>query len=261
MPGDRGDGPARSETRVDPHVKVLDGDVVARAKARGLDALVYAPHFTRLPAVERRAARFADEDLLVVPARELFTGSWRNRKHVLALGLDEPVPDFLTLEATMAELARQDATVLVPHPEFLTVSLDAGDVARFRDVLDAVEVYNPKHRRWDNRRARAIARESDLPTVGSSYAHLRGTVGEVWTALDAAVADGDDLAAALAGDVSRRVEHRSGRRHRLRCHAEFAHLAWENTWTKVARIAGPGRAATHPAQPTYGGRFDDVTAY
>ena len=65
--------------RVDLHVKVLDERVVERAKARGLDALVYAPHFTRLPAIRARAARFSDDDLLVVPAREVFTGSWRDR--------------------------------------------------------------------------------------------------------------------------------------------------------------------------------------
>ncbi|PHQ46649.1 metal-dependent phosphoesterase, partial [Halorubrum sp. C3] len=39
----------RPQTRVDAHVKVLDDEVVARAKDRGIDALVYAPHFTRLP--------------------------------------------------------------------------------------------------------------------------------------------------------------------------------------------------------------------
>ncbi|PSP39031.1 metal-dependent phosphoesterase, partial [Halobacteriales archaeon QH_7_65_31] len=34
--------------RVDPHVKILDERVVRRAKQRGLDAIVYAPHFIRL---------------------------------------------------------------------------------------------------------------------------------------------------------------------------------------------------------------------
>ena len=67
-----------------------------------------------------RAERFSDDDLLVVPARELFTGSWRNRKHVLALDLEAPVPDFLTFEGTIAELERQDAVVLAPFVDSLS---------------------------------------------------------------------------------------------------------------------------------------------
>ena len=96
-----------TETRVDPHVKVLDADVAARAKARGIDVLVYAPHFTRLPTIRERAEAFTDDDLLVVPAREVFTGPWQERRHVLALGLDDPVPDFITLDGAFAAFDAQ----------------------------------------------------------------------------------------------------------------------------------------------------------
>ncbi|PSQ55842.1 metal-dependent phosphoesterase, partial [Halobacteriales archaeon SW_12_67_38] len=79
-----------SESRIDAHVKVLDERVVSRAKRYGLDAVVYAPHFVRLPEIRAKARAFSDDDLLVVPGRELFTGSWRNRQHVLAFGLTDP---------------------------------------------------------------------------------------------------------------------------------------------------------------------------
>ena len=58
------------ELRIDPHVKVLDDRVVRRAKSRDIDALVYAPHFTRLPEIRQRAAQYSDEELLVLPGRE-----------------------------------------------------------------------------------------------------------------------------------------------------------------------------------------------
>lgn len=249
------------EFRVDPHVKVLDERVVRRARARGLDALVYAPHFTRLPEIEREAAASTREDLLVVPGREIFTGNWRNRRHVLAVGLQEPVPDFITLAGAMAELKRQDAAVLVPHPEYMTVSLDAGEIREYRGVIDAVEAYNPKH--WDrhNRRAKVIVRESGLPPFASSYAHRRGTVGEVWTAFEDPVEDGEGLVAALTSGASRRLFHRPGLAHRLRCVAEFAHLGYENSWEKFDRVVLSGMEATHPGHPAYGGRFDDVRVY
>jgi predicted metal-dependent phosphoesterase TrpH len=250
-----------SEFRVDPHVKVLDERVVERAKRRGLDALVYAPHFTRLPDIRARARRFSDEELLVLPAREVFTGSFRERKHVLALGLSEPVPDFITLDAAMAEFDRQDAAVLAPHPEFATVSLDADDLATYRDTVDAIEVYNPKHLPQHNRRTQELARDTGLPTFGSSYAHLRGTVGEVWTAFEEPHWSESDLVAAFREGAPRRVYHRDGPGHGARCAAEVAHLAYENTWEKIDRLFLQGTEPTHPHHIAYDGRFDDGAVY
>jgi len=244
--------------RVDLHVKVLDERVVERAKARGLDAIAYAPHFRRLPDVRERARRFSDDDLLVVPGREVFTGTWRNRKHVLALGLDEPVPDFIPLDDAMTAFDRQDAAVLVPHPEFLTVSLDAEDVATYREQIDAVEVYNPKHWRHHDGRAREIVRELDLPAFTSSYAHLRRTVGEAWVEFDRRFDSARALVDALRDGVERRVVRRTGWRHRLRCAAEFAHLGWENSWEKIDRLFLSGTEPTHPDHIVYGDRFDCV---
>ena len=252
---------SRSVTRVDPHVKVLDDRVVRRAKRFGLDVLVYAPHFTRLVEIRERAAAYTDDDLLVVPARELFTGPWRNRRHVLALGLDGPIPDFITLDGAMAELRAQDAVVLVPHPEFLTVSLDEAAIRRYRDVVDAVEVYNPKHWARHNRRARAIARDLDLPVFGSSYAHRHATVGEVWTEFDTAVDTETDLLAAFREATPRLVRHRTGLVHEVRRRAEFAHLGSENSVKKFDRVVLSGTEATHPRQPVYEGRFDDIAVY
>ena len=246
-------------TRVDLHVKILDDSVVERAKSSGIDVLVYAPHFTRLPTIERRAEQFSDDELTVVPAREIFAGPWHERRHVLAFDLSNPIPDFITLAGAMAELKRQDATVLVPHPEFLTVSLDSAQIDRYSDILDGVEAYNPKHLPWNNRMARTVARESDLPAFTSSYAHLLGTVGEAWTTFERPIGGPADLAAALqTGD--QQLFHRDGFTHRLRCLGEFAHLGWENTWEKFDRVVRSGLEPTHPGHVAYGGRFDDVRA-
>ena len=247
--------------RVDPHVKVLDERVVQRAKERGLDALVYAPHFTRLPDVRERAEWYSDDELTVYPGRELFTGSWQQRKHLLAIGLEEPVPDFLTLKGTLDELQRQDAAVLVPHPAFLTVSLGRTELDAYRDAVDAIEVYNPKHLPLDNRRAEKMASEYDLPAFASSYAHLRGTVGEAWTRFDEPLETVDDLAAAIKDGSAMRACHRGGIRHEIRCALEFAHLGYENSWEKLDRVLLRGTEPTHPDHVAYGGQFDDVKVY
>lgn len=247
--------------RLDAHVKILDERVVERAKARGLDGLVYAPHFTRLPEIRARAERFADEALLIVPGREVFTGDWRNRKHVLAIGLSEPVPDFITLEGAMAEFDRQGGTVLVPHPAFATASLEAHDVRAYADQLHGIEVYNPKHFGVHNDQALEIAAEIDRPVFGSSYAHLPKTVGEVWTEFDQYFDTNDEIVAALAEGANRSVYHCEGAEHQLRRGAELAHLLYENTWGKIDRLFLSGTEPTHPSHIAYDGRFDDVSIY
>ncbi|WP_290817762.1 PHP-associated domain-containing protein [Halovivax sp.] len=251
----------RDEYRVDLHVKVLDERVVRRAKRAGLDAIVYAPHFTPLPEIEARAARYADDELAVLPAREVFTGTWRNRQHVLALGLSEPVPDFIGLAGAMDEFDRQDAVVLAPHPEFATVSLAESELRTYRDRIHAIEVFNPKHLPPHNRRARELADELAYPPFASSYAHLTGSVGVAYTAFDPEVAAPEELLAALRNRGPRRVVHRNGFRRVRTTAAELGHLCWENSWEKVDRLLLSGTEATHPSRAIYDGRFDDVAVY
>ncbi|WP_418284494.1 PHP-associated domain-containing protein [Halorubrum sp. DTA46] len=251
----------RSRTRVDAHVKVLDDSVVSLAKERGIDALVYAPHFTRLPTIRKRATRHSDDELTVVPAREVFTGDWGNRRHLLVLGLTDPVPDYITFEAAMAEFDRQNAAVLVPHPGFATISLTRPEIAAHATRLDAVETYNTKLLPHQNARARRIAESTDRPGFGSSYAHLRGTVGEAWTEFDGSLDDADAVVDAFRERRPRTVVHRGGLGHRLRGLVEFAHLAYENTWTKADRLFLSGDEPTLPSNVAYEGRFDDVSVY
>ncbi|WP_096391690.1 PHP-associated domain-containing protein [Halopenitus persicus] len=248
-------------TRVDAHVKVLDETVVERATARGLDALVYAPHFERLPTIRERAKRFSDDDLLVVPAREVFTGDWRNRRHLLALGLSEPIPDFITFEGAMAELERQDAAILVPHPTFATVSLTRPELDAHRDRIDAIETYNAKLLPHQNRRAGRVAGALELPAFGSSYAHLRATVGEAWTAFTDELETAADVVEAFKTDAPRRIVHRAGLDHRVRGTIEYGHLAYENTWKRLDRLFLSGDDPTNPRSVFYEGRFDDVAVY
>jgi len=249
------------EFRVDLHVKVLDETVLRRARAAGLDAIVYAPHFTRLPEIRERAAAYSSPELRVIPGRELFTGSWRNRKHVLAIGLSDPVPDFLTLEATMDELERQRAAVLAPHPTFATVSLEEPDVRQYRELIDAVELYNPKQLPVHDRRARRLAEALELAPFASSYAHLPGSVGAAYTAFRRPIEDETELVAALREDAPRRLVRATGLRRWRTTAAELAHLGWENSWQKADRIFLRGLEPTHPDHIAYDGRFDDVSVY
>lgn len=243
------------------HVKILDERVVSRAKARGIDVLVYAPHFVRLPEIRARSERFSDDELLVVPAREVFAGPWHDRNHVLAVGLSDPVPDFITLDGALAEFERQGAAALVPHPELLNVSLSCELIQKHRDLLHGVETYNAKAFARHNRRGREIARETGLPGFGSSYAHLRSSIGEAWTEFDQPIESERDLVTALRTGVDRHVMRRSGLGHTARGLLEFAHLGYENSWGKLDRLLLSGMEPTHPRHIAYRGAFDDVSVY
>ena len=248
-------------TRVDCHVKIINERVVSRAKTAGLDVLVYAPHFTRLPEIRDRARQHSDDDLLVVPAREVFTGDWRYRRHLLAVGLSEPVPDFVTFEAALSEFERQEAAVLVPHPEFANVSLTRAEIGAYRDRLHAVEAANAKLFDHQNERGQQAATAFDEPRFASSYAHVPGTIGAAWTELETTVDTATDLVTALREGVDRRLVRRSDPATRLRRLVEFGHLAYENTWGKLDRLFLSGMEPTHPRHIAYDDRFDDVSVY
>ncbi|ELY98241.1 hypothetical protein C482_12002 [Natrialba chahannaoensis JCM 10990] len=248
-------------SRVDCHVKVLDETVVERATQAGLDVIVYAPHFRRLPEIQDMATQYTTDDLLVVPGREVFTGPWSNRKHVLAIGLEEPVPDFITLEAAMAELDRQGSTVLAPHPGFLNVSLSPADLCQYRETIDAIEIFNPKHLPLHNRRAQRLANELELPPFTSSYAHLSSSVGVAHTAFETVIESEADLCAALEDDAPHQIVRSNGLDQWQTTAAELLHLGYENTWKKAERLFLSGTEPTHPDHIAYNGRFDDAAVY
>lgn len=244
-------------TRVDLHVKVFDERVRERALRRGLDAVVYAPHFTPWPEIEARAREATTDELLVVPGREIFTGPWNDRRHVLALDLEAPIPDFIPLETAMGALADQGACVLAPHPAYLTISLAPADLARHRDLIRAIERYNPKFLPWHEPRALRLARTVGRPPFASSYAHLPSSVGAAWTELRGT----HDTPADVVDSIRSGRIHGVGRiggltRHRTVL-TELAHVLYENSAKKARRVLGPGREATHPERSIYEGRFDD----
>ncbi|MFC7058299.1 PHP-associated domain-containing protein [Halovenus salina] len=250
---------AAVSTRVDLHVKILNDEVVRRAKQADLDVLVYAPHFTHLSDIRERARAYSDEELLVVPARECFADRWNRRRHVLVIDPDEPIPDFLTFEATMTEIERRGETVLGPHPEFLTMSLGADDLREYRDAFDAVEVFCPKNWWFHTRRMKSIASDLDLPTYVSSYSHLPTTIGEAWVEFERAITSPEELATALADGAQRRCYRNDGLAHLLKRRAEFAHLSKENSWDKFARVVLKDDEPTNPSR--YDERFAEDVAY
>ena len=143
-----------------------------------------------------------------------------------------------------------------------TGAVDSDDMAAESNArIDAVEAYNAKLFGRQNDRGRRIAEAFDLPTFGSSYAHLHGTVGTAWTEFEDDVRGEEALVTALKERRSRTVVRRRDPATRLRRLVEFAHLGYENSWGKLDRLLLSGMEATHPRHIAYDGRFDDVAVY
>ncbi len=250
----------RPGVTIDPHVKILNDSVVKRAKARGVDAVVYAPHFTPLPDIQASARKYSDDEFLVLPAREIFTGTWKNRKHILALDLAAPVPDFIHLDTAFTELTRQQAIILIPHPLFANISLSRRDVKEYQQDIHGVEVNNLKHLWYHNTRAESVISAVNLPEFGSSYAHLCGSIGEVTTIFPNCAPERTAILSSIRDGSPRKVEARSGVWHQVRRSAEVSHLLYENTIQKLLHTVHDSRTTT-PNNPLYEGKFDDDAVY
>ncbi len=142
--------------------------------------------------------------------------------HLLALGIDAPVPSFRRLEETLAEIHRQGGIAIAPHPlSFLTRSITRRGFARIDASadeavrIDAIEEYNLSPAgRVTSARARRLNREIlHLAAIGSSDAHFLQAVGSAYTTFDGTTAA--DLLAAIAAKTTTGAAGRAPRMSEL----------------------------------------------
>ncbi|MEX2445996.1 MAG: PHP-associated domain-containing protein [Dehalococcoidia bacterium] len=110
--------------------------------------------------------------------------------HLLALWVEEPVPSFRSLEATVAAVHRAGGLAVVPHPfSLLTRSVGRRSLERVLAIEDeathpdGIELANPTSRGWDTgARARTLNGEQyHLAETGGSDAHFAEAVGAAYT--------------------------------------------------------------------------------
>ena len=144
--------------------------------------------------------------------------------HLLALWIEEEVPMFAGLAATVAQIHKMGGLAIVPHPlSYLTFSigegalraLHAGDAAC---RVDGIEVRNPS---WAGRVRGARARWLNTHLLGaaetgSSDAHHAQLVGTAWTEFEG------DTATALRNAILARTTKAEGRHWTVREHLDGA---------------------------------------
>ncbi|NPA07085.1 MAG: PHP domain-containing protein [Chloroflexi bacterium] len=152
-------------------------ELIARARARGLDRIFVTDHNTIDGA--RRAAELAPD--LVLVGEEIRT----TEGDLLAFFVREAIPAGLTPMEAVARLRRQSAVIVPAHPfdtwrqGFRPETLEA-----MKPYISAIEGFNARARKpGANTAALTWAEEHHLPAIAGSDAHTPWEVGWAVTEL------------------------------------------------------------------------------
>ena len=156
--------------------------LLEQAAAVDLDALAVTDH-DAIEASLAAAERAPDYDLVGIPGMEVTTVAG----HVLALGVEELVPEGLPFGETLDRIHERGGIAVVPHPFQKSRHGVAHRITR--DELanaDAIEVYNSRLLTGRaNRKAERFALDRGLPMTAGSDAHISEMVGQAITEVDA----------------------------------------------------------------------------
>jgi predicted metal-dependent phosphoesterase TrpH len=165
-------------------------DLVARARAAGLDGICLTEHDRLWPLDDLRALASAS-GLVVLRGMEVTT----ELGHVLVFGV-ESVPPAMFLARSLAEAVRREGGLLaLAHPGRAGQQLVPP--SRVAALFDAVEVLNGSDGAAQNEAARALAVRMALPGVAGSDCHAPHEVGTVAIVLPVRVTTEAELVAAL----------------------------------------------------------------
>jgi len=192
---DLGDGLASPEAILDVAERV------------GLSVIALTDHDDiRGAFVLRDIAARRSSPVEIVPGVEVTTRSG----HLLALWIEEELPMFAPLAATLSLIHRGGGVAIVPHPlSYLTFSVGEGALralAAAADPLvhvDGIETRNPSYAGRVRGARAAWLNETVLHVAetGSSDAHHANLVGTTWTDFDGN--DGAALRRAIADRTTR----------------------------------------------------------
>lgn len=153
-------------------------DLVRKAERAGLTHIAVTDHGGVAGAY---AARESATTVEVIVGQEVRTSAGE----ILALFIEEPIPDRLSAGLAAARVRAQGGLVVAAHPfDPLRRALGTAGLTELGSAVDAIEGYNGRTalRRRDGQ-ARRWAMDHSLPVTLGSDAHTTGEVGRSWLAL------------------------------------------------------------------------------
>lgn len=184
-----------SHTSDDPcdRIPYSTRDLIDRAAALGYDALAITLHDKQLD-LRPHDEYAAERGLTLIPGIERTIEG----KHVLLLNFSRATENVRSFNDLAALKARESGIVIAPHPFFPSRTALWGQLDRYADLFDAVEVNAMFTRSLDfNGRARRWASEHGKPLVGNGDVHRLSQLGTTFSLVDAA-ADPTSICDAIA---------------------------------------------------------------
>lgn len=189
-------------------------DVVATARARGLDRIAITDH-------NEIEGAFRTRDLapdLVIVGEEVKTAEGVD---VTGLFVSKKIPRGTPVLETAQRIREQGGFVYIPHPFATGKGLGEEVLEKLADWVDIVEVFNARiHRTTLNERARLWAERRGLPGGAGSDAHTLREIGRGVIEVPGFAGQADFLEALRKGRVVGQTSSR------------WIHLA--STWAKIA---------------------------
>lgn len=159
-------------------------DVIKKARAAGMNVLCITDHNTIAGAKKAREAAKSIDGIDVVMGEEVSTADGE----ILALFIEEEIPEGLSAEETIARIRSQGGLVIAPHPFSLHCPC-LGE--RIEDLgVDGIEVLNGGHiDDYANPRAEKAAESGHFARMGGSDSHYLKTIGSAYTVFEGTTAE------------------------------------------------------------------------
>ena len=155
-------------------------DIFKVAKSRNIDIIAISDHNTVDGSKEARRLTKKD-DLLVIPSIEISS----IEGHILGFGCEEKIDRDLPAAETIDLIHDQSALAIIPHPYcFYRHGLLCK--ADYKDLkIDAIETKNARFIvGYCNNKAKNLAKNENLPSLGASDAHYFKFVGDCYSKID-----------------------------------------------------------------------------
>ncbi|MEM3932483.1 MAG: PHP domain-containing protein [Thermoplasmata archaeon] len=102
--------------------------------------------------------------------------------HILALGIQENIPEGLSVEETIDKIKEQGGVAIAAHPYRFWSGL--GEKNTLEGKFDAVEILNGRSFKKDNMKAKRLSERMGVPGTGGSDAHFPYELGKAWIEVD-----------------------------------------------------------------------------
>jgi predicted metal-dependent phosphoesterase TrpH len=179
-------------------------DIVSYARKMGLSGIAILDHNDIRGSLRAYEMSKEVDDFIAVRGVEVSTDAG----HVVAYGVDEPIPAKLTIEETAEKIRDLGGIPVAPHPFRFWSGIGGKSVTA--KTFAAVEVQNARCIARNNSRARKLAERLGLGEVGGTDSHHLGDIGIAYTFFDASPANEDETIEMIA---NRRTTARGESRH------------------------------------------------